>query len=111
MDRCGFCRGRLLALLARRNLQPAGGKSWLTARGQRALKALAQTWTLRLGRSSRNRNLNSCAALYAGADTPIHIADGPEDLMLLVVGGPGGHSALITTFGHTRAVTRPIPSP
>ena len=50
------------------------------------------------------------AALYAsaGADTPVHIADRPEDLMLIVVGGPGGHSALITTFGHTRAVTRRI---
>jgi len=50
------------------------------------------------------------AAVYEGAsaDTPVHIADKPEDLMLIVVGGPGGHSALITTFGHTRAVTRPI---
>jgi hypothetical protein len=52
------------------------------------------------------------AALYAsvGADTPVHIADRPDDLMLIVVGGPGGHSALITTFGHTRAVTRPVPA-
>ena len=50
------------------------------------------------------------ATLYASADdeTPVHIADRAEDLMLVVVGGPGGHSALITTFGHTRAVTRPI---
>ena len=52
------------------------------------------------------------AALYAEAkaEMPVHIADRPEDLMLVVVGGPGGHSALITTFGHTRAVTRPIVS-
>ena len=52
------------------------------------------------------------AALYAGAgaDTPIHVADKPEDLMLIVVGGPGSHSAPITTFGHTRAVTRPVRS-
>lgn len=34
-------KNRLLALLARRNLQPPGGTSWFTARGQRALQALA----------------------------------------------------------------------
>lgn len=33
-------KNRLLALLARRNLQPTGGTSWFTARGQRALQAL-----------------------------------------------------------------------
>ena len=50
------------------------------------------------------------AALYgsADADTWVHLADRPEDVMLIVAGGPGGHSSLITTFGHTRAVTRPI---
>jgi transposase len=36
----GQVRNRLLALLARRNLQPTSGKSWLTARGQRELQAL-----------------------------------------------------------------------
>lgn len=34
---------RLLALLARRNLQPTSGKSWLTVRGQRELQALPLT--------------------------------------------------------------------
>jgi hypothetical protein len=33
-------RNRLQAMLARRNLQPTSGKSWLTQRGQRELKAL-----------------------------------------------------------------------
>ena len=36
----GEVRNRLLAMLARRNLQPASGKSWLTVRGQRELQAL-----------------------------------------------------------------------
>lgn len=52
------------------------------------------------------------AAMYADAapDTNVHLCDRPDDMMLIVVGGPGGHSALITTFGHTRAITRPIRS-
>ncbi len=33
-------KNRLLALLARRNLQPPGSTSWFTARGQQALQAL-----------------------------------------------------------------------
>jgi transposase len=36
----GEIRNRLLALLARRNLQPGSGKSWLTARGVRELQGL-----------------------------------------------------------------------
>ena len=36
----GEVRNRLLAMLARRNLQPTSGKSWLTVRGQRELQAL-----------------------------------------------------------------------
>jgi transposase len=36
-------RNRLLAMLARRNLQPTSGKSWLTQRGQRELKELSLT--------------------------------------------------------------------
>jgi len=33
-------RNRLQAMLARRNLQPTSGKSWLTQRGQRELQRL-----------------------------------------------------------------------
>jgi len=39
----GEVRNRLLAMLARRNLQPTSGKSWLTGRGQRELQALPLT--------------------------------------------------------------------
>ena len=38
-------KNRLLALLARRNLQPTSGQSWLTVRGQRELHALPLTPT------------------------------------------------------------------
>jgi transposase len=41
----GVIRNRLLAMLARRNLQPTSGQSWLTQRGQRELQRLALTET------------------------------------------------------------------
>jgi hypothetical protein len=42
-------------------------------------------------------------------EAPIRIADCPEDIMLVVVGGTGIKSAYIPTWsGTTRAVTRPI---
>jgi hypothetical protein len=36
-------RNRMLAMLARRNLQPTQAKRWLTVRGQRELQTLALT--------------------------------------------------------------------
>lgn len=39
----GVIRNRLQAMLARRNLQPTSGKSWLTQRGQRELQRLPLT--------------------------------------------------------------------
>lgn len=42
----------------------------------------------------------------------IPIADTPEDIVLVVAGGPGRHSAFLPTFGYqTKAVTYPIRSP
>ena len=40
------------------------------------------------------------------ADVPWCVA--PDDLVVIVAGGPGKHSAVIPTFGATRAVTVPI---
>jgi hypothetical protein len=34
----------------------------------------------------------------------------PEDIMILVAGGPGKHSAVVPTFGATRSVTVPVES-
>jgi hypothetical protein len=33
------------------------------------------------------------------------VAEAPEDLMVIVAGGPGKHSAVVPTFGATRSVT------
>src|SRR6059036_340232 len=41
-------------------------------------------------------------------DTVIHVTKTPDDVMVIVAGGPGKHSAFVPTFGDTRSVTVPI---
>jgi transposase len=64
----GVIRNRLQAMLARRNLQPTSGKSWLTQRGQRELQQLPLTDT-----PSRIRE--DCATLLPTLDTQIRRLD------------------------------------
>ena len=47
---------------------------------------------------------------YAGAslDTPVYQVQKAEDLIIVVIGGAGKHSAYVPTFGATRAVTRAL---
>jgi transposase len=64
----GVVRNRLLAMLARRNLQPTSGKSWLTQRGQRELRQLPLT-------EAPGRIRDDCAALLPTLDTQIRRLD------------------------------------
>ncbi|MEX2145761.1 MAG: hypothetical protein WED01_01955 [Candidatus Rokuibacteriota bacterium] len=41
-------------------------------------------------------------------DTQVPIAARPDDLMVVVAGGPGKHSSIVPTFGATRSVTEEI---
>jgi hypothetical protein len=40
------------------------------------------------------------------ANTPVPIARAPEEIGIIVAGGPGTHSVYVPTFGQTRAVSR-----
>jgi len=44
----------------------------------------------------------------AGMDAPVHMVQRPEDILIAVIGGAGKHSAVIQTFGATKAVTRAL---
>jgi hypothetical protein len=44
----------------------------------------------------------------AGPETLLPFASRPEDVMVIVAGGPGKHSAIVPTFGATRSVTERI---
>jgi hypothetical protein len=50
------------------------------------------------------------AGQFANAplDAPVHMWAKPDDLIVIVAGGAGKHSAYIPTFGNTRAVTRAL---
>ena len=43
-----------------------------------------------------------------GPDTLLSISPRPQDIMILVAGGPGTHSVYIPCFGNSRAVTREV---
>ena len=43
-----------------------------------------------------------------GADTLLSISKRPEDIGIVVAGGPGTHSVYVACFGNSRAVTRAI---
>ena len=43
-----------------------------------------------------------------GPDTQLPIAQRPDDIGILVAGGPGTHSVYLPTFGDTRSVTKKI---
>ena len=41
-----------------------------------------------------------------GPDTPLPVSHRPQDIQLLVAGGPGTHSTYIPSFGNTQSITR-----
>jgi len=44
----------------------------------------------------------------AGPDAPVYAVQNPDDIMIAVIGGAGKHSAVVPTFGATKAVTRAL---
>jgi transposase len=93
----GVIRNRLQAMLARRNLQPTSGKSWLTQRGQRELQRLPLAET-----PSRIRA--DCAALLPTLDAQIRRLDvelvarwgrDPRVQRLLTIPGIGPFIAIV----------------
>ena len=43
-----------------------------------------------------------------GPDTLLPISPRPEDIGIIVAGGPGTHSVYVPCFGNSRAVTREV---
>ncbi len=70
--------------------------------------------TLPLSRFSREtierRFRRKQAEQFADAplDAPVRMFAKPEDLVIIVTGGPGKHSQYVPTFGNTRAATRAL---
>jgi hypothetical protein len=61
---------------------------------------------LQRARDSRTEELGEI-----GQDTLLPISSRPEDIMVVVAGGPGTHSVFVPCFGNSRAVTREVADP
>ncbi len=81
---------------------------------QQAKQFIAEHATLPLGKFSQEnidrRFRVAFAADYknAGLDAPVPMVRNPDQLLIVVIGGAGKHSAVIPTFGATTAVTRAL---
>jgi hypothetical protein len=53
--------------------------------------------------SARGRTLGAITA-----DTLLTVSDKPEDIGIVVAGGPGTHTVYVASFGDARAVTREV---
>jgi hypothetical protein len=56
----------------------------------------------------RARHTRSAELGGFAPDTQVPISRSPDDVGIIVAGGPGTHSVYVPTFGQTRAVTRRI---
>jgi hypothetical protein len=102
-----YLGGEPVVLLGPEHAQTIAASGWSKADLKRALWERAR---VRLDRFSPE-NLTRFATIDPArfrdrdADADVAIAVRPEDIMVVVAGGPGKHSAILPTFGATRSVT------
>ncbi len=89
-------------ILQRGGLTKAAVKSRLWELTKMPAHRMAAKDLLRV-KSSRTEELG-----VIGPDTLLTIAQQPDDICLMVAGGPGTHSVYVPCFGNSRAVTRRV---
>jgi hypothetical protein len=105
-----YLEGEPLFVLGPEHARTVAGSGWAKGDLKRALFAAAR---VPLSKFSPE-NLQRFAAIRPEwfdsrpPETPVPIASRWEDVMVIVAGGAGKHSAFIPTFGRTWSVTRPI---
>ena len=76
---------------------------------QRALFELARAPLSSFSPEIAERVRGRRPQLFADSEPEaVPVADGPENILLAVAGGPGSHTLFFPTYGETRAVTKPI---
>jgi hypothetical protein len=105
-----YLGGEPLILLGPEHARTIAGSGW----SKRAVKqAFFERARVRLGAFSRE-NLERFATIDPARfrdrspDDTVSVAVTPDDVMVVVAGGPGKHSAIVPTFGATRSVTVPV---
>jgi hypothetical protein len=108
-----YLGGEPLIVLGPEHAQTIAGSGWSKQDLKRAFFERAR---VRLGAFSQE-NLARFATIDPARfrdrspDDTVSVAVTPDDVMVVVAGGPGKHSAIVPTFGATRAVTVPVEEP
>ena len=84
-------------------MSKADVKKWLFERATLPMSRFSQE-----GIERRFRRKLSDQYANAPLDAPVRMFTKPDDLIVIVTGGAGKHSAYIPTFGNTRSVTQPL---
>ncbi len=102
-----YLGGEPLVILGPEHAQTFAGSGWGKTEVRRAIWERARVRLERFSQENRERFEVIDPARFKGrllADE-VALCAGADDLMLLVAGGPGKHSAIVPTFGATRSVT------
>jgi hypothetical protein len=102
-----YLGGEPLVLLGPEHAQTLAASGWSKDEVKRRLWERARVPLVAFSRENVVRFAVIAPALFAEqpAGTTVGICYRPEDVMIVVAGGPGKHSAIVPTFGATRAVT------
>ena len=102
VDQFDTATAQSLEILAREGLSKRDVKLKLWEMSKLHVDRLAAKDRMRL-QHTRGAELGQFSA-----DTKIPISIKPEEVSIIVAGGPGTHSVHVPTFGHTRSVTKKI---
>lgn len=102
-----YLRGQMLVVLSPEHAAVIARDGYDRRRVQEALFATAKVDVRGVSPGNLERFRLSCPRVFdhLPANGLVPILDRPEDLLLLVSGGPGKHSIVVPTFGSTEAVT------
>jgi hypothetical protein len=105
-----YIGGEPLVVLGPEHAATIAAAGWTKADVKRRLHELARVPFGRVSPDNHEAFRRRSPGIFAGAtpETLIPIAHRWQDLMVIVAGGAGKHSAAIFTFGSTRAVTRKV---
>lgn len=108
-----YLRGQLLVVLSPEHAEVIAREGYDRRRVQQELVERARVDVRGVSEGNLERYRQTAPHVYADLpdDGFVRVLDRPEDVLLLVAGGPGKHSVVVPTFGSTEAVTVDVEAP
>ena len=108
-----YMRGQVLVVLSPEHVAVMAREGYDRPAIQQALydMAWADVSDVSAGNMERFRRISPHVFDDLPPDGRVRMFDRPEDVLVLVAGGPGKHSVVVPTFGATEAVTRDVELP